>query len=54
MGFAGARKNALNAQKAADAAQSEASSTYQRAVAEALGHLSEAVAQIALALHQKD
>jgi hypothetical protein len=54
MGFAGARTDAQNAQKAADAAQSAASSAYERAVAEALGHLSQAVAQIALSLHQKD
>ena len=54
MGYAGARTSATNAKKAAEAAQTEASSLYERAVAEALGHLSDAVAQMALKMHQDD
>jgi len=54
MGFAGARTSALNAKQAAEAAQIEASSTYERAAAEALAHLSDAVAQMALKMHQDD
>jgi hypothetical protein len=54
MGYAGARTSALNAKKAAEGAQIEAKTTYERAVAEALAHLSDAVAQIALKMHQDD
>lgn len=52
MGYAGARTSASNAKMAAEGAQIEAQSTYERAVAESLAHLADAVAQIALEMHQ--